>query len=44
MSGEAQEAMKRDLEQLLEEFERDEIPPERFAEVTLEDPFLLLLA
>jgi hypothetical protein len=28
----------------MEDFERDEIPPKRFTEVTLDDPILLLLA
>jgi hypothetical protein len=41
---EERQALANDLEALLEEFQREEISPERFAEVTLEDPILLLLA
>jgi hypothetical protein len=44
MTEAAKEAMKMDLELMLDEFERYEIPPTRFAQVTLDDPILLLLA
>jgi hypothetical protein len=44
MTEAAKEAMTRDLELMLDDYERHEIPPTRFAEVTLDDPVLLLLA
>jgi hypothetical protein len=42
LSDEEKSPMMNGLERLLETFERDEIPPKRFAKVMLEDPTLLL--
>jgi hypothetical protein len=36
--------MINDLAALMDEFERGEIPPDRFVQVTLDDPIILLLA
>jgi hypothetical protein len=44
MSKEDQERMVNDLEELMFDFEGDEIPSEKIGEVSLEDPVLLLLA
>jgi hypothetical protein len=44
MTDKDKETMVNDLEALLDEFKHEEIPPDRFAEVILEDPILLLLA
>jgi hypothetical protein len=43
-SGKEESAMIKDLKRSLKTFERDEIPPKRFAKVILEDLILLLLA
>jgi hypothetical protein len=44
LAEDEESAMIDNLEQLMETFEREEIPPERFTEAMLEDPILLLLA
>jgi hypothetical protein len=44
MTDEEETVLKNDLENLLDTFERDEIPPESWADVKLNDPILLSLA
>jgi hypothetical protein len=44
LTDEEETVLKDDLANLLDTFERDEIPPERRADVKLNDPILMLLA